>query len=242
LIKFLFSPSEAKVDGGSGSFDLKGLLFSQNCKREEIVALYDEFITHASDSELSQLFGLKEIDDKLRVPLEKRAVLKAIERYSGVAYEHLNYMGLNSTQQNYIDDRVIIFSNLFGHLRASDMIPIYKLKQGEKLDGVALEKVYKKEFSKELDELLEEADIVDLRAVFYKKFYDVKSKSLSMKFIKNNKVVSHYAKAYRGLVLKECAVNNIKSSDELISMPLEGLKVKEIVERKKESEVVYEII
>lgn len=121
-------------------------------------------------------------------------------------------------------------------------VPLYRLKQGEKVDGVAFEKIYKKEFSSMLEDYLEGFDIVDLRAGFYKKFYEVKSPYLSMKFVKNNRVVSHYAKAYRGAILRECAIKNVRNLSDLMSMPLNGLKVKEILQKQKQTEIVYEIV
>ena len=43
----------------------------------------------------------------------------------------MSYNNLEKSSQKYIDDNVLIFSNLFGVLKASDVIPDYKLKQGE---------------------------------------------------------------------------------------------------------------
>ncbi|MFP4331852.1 MAG: YaaA family protein [Campylobacterales bacterium] len=243
MIKFLFSPSESKVEGGEGVFDASRLLFGEHPTRRRIITTYENFVHTASKDEISKLFGLKEVGSfDLSKSIYDKEVLKAVERYSGVAYKHLNYPGLNKNEQHYIDSSVIIFSNLFGAIRASDRIPFYRLRQGEKVDGVAFEKIYKDELSSQLDEYLDGFDIVDLRASFYQKFYDIKSLYLSMKFVKNNKVVSHYAKAYRGAILRECAIKNVKNLSDLMSMPLDGLKIKEILQRQKQTEIVYEII
>ena len=63
-----------------------------------------------------------------------------------------------------------------------------------------------------------------------------------MKFIKDGKVVSHWAKAYRGIILKLLAQNSVKTIDELMSMEIQNLKIEEIKKQKQKSEIVYSII
>jgi cytoplasmic iron level regulating protein YaaA (DUF328/UPF0246 family) len=99
---------------------------------------------------------------------------------------------------------VILFSNLFGPIKANDKIPEYKLKQGVKMGNLNIEKTYKNLFSASLDKYLGEY-IIDLRAGFYEKFYTISVPHVAFKFLKNGKVVSHYAKAYRGKILQHIA-------------------------------------
>ena len=179
--------------------------------------------------------------ESLRYGFEGNLV-KAIGRYEGVAYEYLNYASLTQDEQNYIDSNVIIFSNLFGPLLAGDYgIPDYKLKQGEKIGDFVLENFYAEHFKKALDDYLEDEDIVDLRADFYQKFYKIDRPYLTMRFIKEGKTVSHWAKAYRGTVLREMAKNNINSTKEAMSMPIKNLALIEIKELKFKTEIVYEV-
>ena len=99
--------------------------------------------------------------------------------------------------------------NLFGVLKAGDTgLPDYKLKQGETFSNLKIEKFYMDNFSKVLDEYLENEDIIDLRAGFYEKFYKIEKPYTTMKFIKDGKVVSHWAKAYRGIILKLLALTS----------------------------------
>ncbi len=60
-----------------------------------------------------------------------------------------------------------------------------------------------------------------------------------MKFIKDGKVVSHWAKAYRGIILKLLSKNNIQTFDELMNMNIENLSIFEIKEQKNKKEIVY---
>ena len=97
-------------------------------------------------------------------------------------------------------------------------------------------------FSKVLDEYLKDEDIIDLRAGFYEKFYKIEKPYTTMKFIKDGKVVSHWAKAYRGIILKLLAQNDIKTIDELMNMEVKNLKIEEIKKQKIKTEIVYSII
>ena len=168
--------------------------------------------------------------------------MKAINRYDGVAFDYLEYSKLNKNEQDYIDNNVLIFSNLFGPISSGDLIPDYKLKQGETFNNLKIEKFYNDNFSQILDEYLQNEDIIDLRAGFYEKFYKINKPYTTMKFIKDGKVVSHWAKAYRGIVLKLLSMNKIKTIDELMSMQINNLKIEEIKKQNNKTEIVYSII
>ena len=221
-LKILFSPSESKISlNTNDKFDGKNLIFPKLfSKRAEILNKYDEFLKSANLDQIKKLFGLKELEDseQLRESLFQKGSIKAILRYDGVAYKHLNYRGLSDDAQKYIDNNVLIFSNLFGPILAKDEIPEYKLKQGEKLGGFEISKFYEKNFSKAVDDFLQNYEILDLRAKFYEKFYTIKKEYITFCFIKNKKIVSHHAKAYRGEVLCQIANKLIKNKDELLNL------------------------
>ena len=245
-MKILFSPSEAKNSGGVEKiFDQNSFIFPELFnKRFEIINSYNDFLKTASIPLLEKLFGTKKVDviEKYRQDIFKSPLLKAIQRYEGVAYDYLSYNNLEKSSQKYIDDNVLIFSNLFGVLKASDEIPDYKLKQGESFYDLKIDKFYNDNFSKKLDKYLENDDILDLRAGFYEKFYVIKKPYKTLKFIKDGKVVSHFAKAYRGEILKIIAQNDIKTFDDFMNLELKDLKLEEIKEQKLKTEIVYSII
>ena len=117
----------------------------------------------------------------------------------------------------------------------------YKLKQGKKISQIDSAKYYKPRLDKILDELLEGEDILDLRAGYYDKFYSIKSPYITMKFLKNSKVVSHFAKHYRGLILRDLALNKASNFDELMQIKFPNLSLLEIRKTKLKSELVFEI-
>jgi len=183
--------------------------------------------------DLSIWFGLKSLKDVEKYSKSPRfeKTAKAIQRYTGVAYEALSYDSLEDNAKKYIEENVVIFSNLFGAILAKDYIPDYKYKQGAKLPNINIEQFMKTEFSPFLDEYLGEV-VIDLRAGYYEKFYTPKCETVTYKFLKDGKVVSHWAKYYRGIVAKAMAQNNIQTLQELYNTQIEGLKIKEITESK----------
>lgn len=246
-MKILFSPSETKIAGGNGiSFDKNSFIFPELFeKRMEIVKQYNDFILNASKEELIKLFGTKKEDviEQYSKDLFKTATTRVIERYDGVAFNYLEYFKLKEDEKAYINENVLIFSNLFGVLKAADSgLPDYKLKQNETFNNLKIEKFYNDNFSKVLDEYLKDEDIIDLRAGFYEKFYKIGKPYTTMKFIKDGKVVSHWAKAYRGIILKLLAQNSVKTIDELMNIEVENLRIEEIKKVKIKTEIVYSII
>ena len=201
-MKILFSPSEAKTAVSSNKFiDRSDFIFPNLYeKRCEILKIYDDFLQTATVEKILKLFGVKKLTDEpsLRESLFKKGAIKAVLRYDGVAYKHLDYRSLDSAAQDFIDKNTLIFSNLFGPVLAADALPEYKLKQGERIDGLNLEEFYRQNFSGEIDGWLEDDDILDLRAEFYEKFYRIRKPFATFKFLKNGKVVSHYAKLTAG--------------------------------------------
>lgn len=242
----LFAPSEGKRQGGNNlPLSSESLIFPElYSKRLDILKEYQKLVREGSDEELCELFGIKDVKgfERYKRTFENAPTMKAIERYDGVAYDYLNYQSLPKEAQNYIDKNTILFSNLFGPISACDTIPDYKLKQGTSIGTLAPEKFYKKYFSDALDEMVENQEVLDLRAGFYDKFYIPKHRAVTLKFLKEGKVVSHWAKAYRGVVLKTAAMHQVKSVEEFLSLNIDGLLLHEIVESKKKKEIVYTII
>jgi len=244
-MKILLAPSETKMSGGEGSFAPESLLFDSLAPiRSALLDEYMEILKSADLSALSKMFGLKREADIMACKNKNTMnapVMKAIERYTGVAFDYLDYPSLDRKAQEYIDSNVLLFSNLLGPIRADDMIPEYRLKQGESVGGSRVEKLYREHSADLLEAYLEEEEILDLRAGFYDKFYKPKKAYTTLKFIKNGKVVSHWAKAYRGIVLKEIAKADIETLDAFSKLPLPNLSLIEIQQKRNRQEIIFEI-
>ncbi|MCI4407337.1 MAG: YaaA family protein [Sulfuricurvum sp.] len=241
----LFSPSEGKREGGEfPPLNSQSLIFPDLYpKRLEVIEQYEKLTKSGSDEQLYELFGIKDSKEyeRFRNSFATMPTMKAIERYEGVAYDYLSYRELSKQAQSYIDTHTLIFSNLFGPIRACDALPDYKLKQGSSIGSFVPDKHYKTHFSEALDRFIGDEEILDLRAGYYDKFYIPQKPVTTLKFLKGGKVVSHWAKAYRGIVLREAAKQQIASINGLVAMDIEGLMVEEITETKKKKEIVYTI-
>ncbi len=243
-MKILLAPSETKKSGGDFSFDPSTLLFKELLPyRTKLLHTYTNVLQKGDIPTLSKMFGLKKEADILahKKDIIHELTMKAIQRYTGVAFDHLDYEELDREAQAYIDSHVILFSNLFGPIRASDLIPEYKLKQGEAVGDIKTEKFYHEHSAALMEAYLAEDEILDLRAGFYDKFYKPAKPYTTLKFIKEGKVVSHWAKAYRGIVLREIAKAGIETLEDFMQLPIEGLSIKEIQTKKNKTEIIYEI-
>lgn len=79
---------------------------------------------------------------------------------------------------------------------------------------------------------LQNDEILDLRAGYYDKFYKPNKRFTTLKFLKDGKVVSHWAKAYSGIISRMIALYKIDSIEALISLNIEGFSLIEIIEKK----------
>ena len=243
-MKILLAPSETKKSGGEFTFHPGQLLFKELFPfRSKLLHAYVNVLQKGDLAVLSKMFGLKKEAD---IRAHQRDIIheltmKAIERYTGVAFDYLGYTELDDKAQNYIDRNVLLFSNLFGPIKASDLIPEYKLKQGAPIGDIKVEKFYHEHAAALMEDYLKDEEILDLRAGFYDKFYKPQKAYTTLKFIKEGKVVSHWAKAYRGIVLREIAKANVKNIEEFMKLPIEGLSTEEIQTKKNKTEIIYAI-
>ncbi|MGE4396752.1 MAG: YaaA family protein [Sulfurimonas sp.] len=240
MLKILFSPAESKKTGGKES---KKELLGSNRAREDILNEYNKIVNSGEEEIIKELFGFKKFSDckPYICDIFNSPLMYAIERYDGVAYDYLDFASLKTEAKEYVKSNTIIFSNLYGPLLGGDAIANYKVKQGNDIGGFVPDKFYRERFSYQLDLYLANCDVLDLRAGYYDKFYEIKKPYTTLKFLKDGKTVSHWAKAYRGLVLRAVAQNNINSKEEFMALEIEGLSVAEIKVIKNRTEIVYNI-
>ena len=62
-----------------------------------------------------------------------------------------------------------------------------------------------------------------------------------MKFLKNGRAISHFAKHYRGIILRYLALNGAKSFDELMEIKFPNLNLLNIIKTKLKIELIFEI-
>ncbi|PAF42101.1 peroxide stress protein YaaA [Helicobacter sp. 11S02596-1] len=229
-MKILFSPSEGKktsqIISDKDNFTFLDHLASSGSVLSEHIARYREILSE-DDSVVARLFGVKNLNSSLEelslcTHLGKTSRMQAIRLYSGVAFKALDFDELPLEAQDFILKNVFIFSNLFGMVRSSDILPFYKCNQNFKFRDFNLCDFYQK-LSPLLDKSLEGEKILDLRAEIYAKAYPIKSPHTRIEFLKNGKKVSHYAKHYRGVYLRELSLCPDSALEAIESEDLEFL-------------------
>lgn len=238
-MKILFSPSEEKAN--LNHIDFKNfdeiffdINFSIKCDaRNVIIKDYLSFFPN----NLEHIFATKNTEKILNS--FSKSKIQAIRLYQGVSYKALSFDSLNKIEQEYLLDKTIIFSNLFGCLRAYDEIPFYKLKQGVKTN-LNIAKLYKEQTSMQIDELIKDF-CIDLRASFYNDFYYTNIKSYNFIFKQNDKILSHSSKLYRGKLLRLIAQKQIQNEDELTELIKNNFKIQSYITKKNKNIFTIEV-
>lgn len=222
----LFSPSETKRPGGTSTFDEhKDQLIGGPEIRKQLIDAYQTRLTGTDEGRI-KLTGWKDLEkiDQLPINLDNAPVLPALQRYTGVGYQYLDFNSLTDNQQAFLNNHTFIFSNLLGPLKGNDLIPETKLKQTKKLEEIDIAKHYKQHTSDQLDHLIGNQPVLDLRAGAYKSFYKPKTQTIECIFLKDGKTVNHWSKAYRGLLLRAFAQHQPKTLNELAKLKIQGLE------------------
>ncbi len=244
MIHVLFSPSEGKRPGGAGTPLNDGAVLFGLRMRRLILDAYNAIAAGGDEAAAMALFGLRKPADAAayRHDIFTAPTMPAAERYDGVAYDHLDIGTLDADARRWLDEHLLIFSNLFGIVRGGDLIPAYKVKQGNRIGTFVPEHFYRERLTEPLNDLLGQTEILDLRAGYYDRFYRPSHPVTAMKFVKDGRVVSHWAKAYRGIVLRHLARHRFETVDALLASEIKNLRIREILQKGKKREVVYDIL
>ena len=127
-MKYLIPPSEGKSKVIS-----QDVLFSDtNFKFTQQVNQVVRLLSLIEDEGLSAVYGTSEekamIFHRQNQDIFNSNCAPAIERYTGVVYEHIDWISLNEKSKKYMEKYIFIFSGLFGILTPQTPIPDYKLK------------------------------------------------------------------------------------------------------------------
>lgn len=133
----------------------------------------------------------------------------AIEVYTGVLYEALDYSTLTAAARRRADAQVAIASALWGLVRPTDLIPSYRLSAGTTLPGLGtLASAWKGPVAAELERV--DGLIVDLRSGGYVALGPVPpsaaDRAATVRVLQERggkrTVVSHFNKATKGRIVR----------------------------------------
>jgi len=140
--------------------------------------------------------------------IEKWPFLEAINRYSWVMYNAINYNQMNEWWKKFFEGNFCILSGMYGLLKPLDIIWNYKLP-------IEIKWLLKFWWDKAADKIngISPDYIVNLLPLSYSKMIDfnnVKSKIININFLKPDwKKISHWVKKLRGEWIKNICDKNI---------------------------------
>ena len=153
--------------------------------------------------------GRSDIDRNREI--RQAPVMPALNRYTGVLYDSLSLSTLPAESRSWALDRVAIFSALFGLIRASDLIPAYRLSFDTVLSGGSI----KSQWNSVGGDLWSEVQdfVIDLRSEGYRKLSPVPpGKGVTIFFVTQKKDgtkknMGHFNKAVKGQLVRKLAVS-----------------------------------
>ncbi|NLA34404.1 MAG: peroxide stress protein YaaA [Actinobacteria bacterium] len=230
----LLPPSEGKAVGGSGpAFTDGSISFPElDADRRRVAAALAAAMD--DDALAAKLLGVKGAAlESARAA--NRAVLSAptqpaILRYTGVLYDAFDYPSLSPAIKKRAAQQVVIFSGLWGAVRAGDPIPHYKLKMGASLAGLGkLNTFWKPSLTAALAPLVDGQAVWDLLPNEHVAAWNPEPGSLrtriSVKFVdeatdpstgqRKRSVVNHWNKLLKGALVRHVLETQLSDHDGL---------------------------
>jgi cytoplasmic iron level regulating protein YaaA (DUF328/UPF0246 family) len=164
--------------------------------------------------------------------LHTQATAPAITRYTGVVYDALDYLSLTDSEQQRANEVVWVFSALFGPLRASDLIPTYRLSADSKLPGGKLAP----RWSHYADAIWADDFTLDLRSEAYRALAPLTPGSGVFVRVVTDGATGRVAVGHANKATKGRLVRDVVSSGVTLSRP------KDVIDWGKSSGYVFETV
>lgn len=167
-------------------------------------------------------------------PTSEESVSAALA-FKGEVYRALDAETLDKNAQNYLNEHVFLLSGLYGMLKPSDKVMLYRLEMGSKLDVKGSKNLYgfwKEILTPYFNTLLKENEfILNLASNEYVKVLDKKKLNAPMIEVefqdyKDGKLkkIMMYFKHARGAMARYCAENNVQTLDEVKAFDVDGYR------------------
>ncbi len=158
-------------------------------------------------------------------PTPKKS-LQAALAFKGEVYRGLDAETLNETAQTYLNQNLFILSGLYGILKPSDKVMLYRLEMGSKLDVNGSKNLYgfwQETLTDFVNSKLKKNEVLlNLASNEYAKALNdkkLKSPKIDVEFLdfKNGelKPIMVFFKQARGMMARYCAENEVSTLDEV---------------------------
>ncbi|WP_312764598.1 peroxide stress protein YaaA [Epilithonimonas sp.] len=151
----------------------------------------------------------------------------AMFAFTGEVYRGLDAKTLDEKAVKYLEKNYRILSGLYGLLKPSDKVMLYRLEMGRPFQFDSYKNLYEfwtEKITEQINSELKKGELlINLASTEYFKVIDrkrLKSKVIDFEFKQiqpdgNLKTIVVYTKHARGLMLRFCAENNVQTLDEL---------------------------
>ena len=200
-------PSETKAPGGVAA----PMALSFPSLDPVRTSLIDVLTATPVDTQMPELKipAGKRADAEENLVLRSAPVMPAIRRYTGVLYDALDAASLSDAALS----RLAVGSALFGLVRATDLVPRYRVSGGSKVGGKTMKAWWGTSVS---DVLAQEDFVVDLRSGAYQQLGPAPGAvTVRVEQADTGKVVSHFNKHYKGELARALAPHNAASADDV---------------------------
>ena len=223
-MKIIISPAKTVKEGQGQYGSLPQFLIQAEQIRKEVIC--------KDVPALMQMWGcsekIAEVNQKRFAEMNlSENLMCAIERYTGMQYQSLDYASLNETQKAYILKHVLIPDAFYGLFKADDGIVPYRMDFHAQIQINGCKDLY--EYWKDLPSSLIEDDLlINLASEEYAKailpYYSGSVVSIRFMQNKNGKLrsASTLAKKARGTFLRWMAVNSMESLEQMKDFYLDG--------------------
>ena len=204
---------------------------------EEIMNVMKEF----SAGDLEQLMKISPAIAEMNVdrnqewstnPNEEKSISAALA-FKGEVYRALDAETLSEKAQEYLNENAFLLSGLYGMLRPTDEVMLYRLEMGSKLDVNGSKNLYgfwKNTLTPFFNSKLSKDEfILNLASNEYAKVLDKKSLKVPVIEVefqdyKDGKLkkIMMYFKHARGAMARYCAENNVQTLDEVKAFNVDG--------------------
>jgi hypothetical protein len=163
----------------------------------------------------------------------------AMFAFTGEVYRGLDAKSLDKNAVVYLQKNYRILSGLYGLLKPSDKVMLYRLEMGRPFQFDSYKNIYEfwtEKVTEQLNSELKKGELlINLASTEYFKVIDrksLKAKVIDFEFKQIQpdgklKTIVVYTKHARGLVLRFCAENNVQTLDELKAFNYENYLIDE---------------
>ena len=215
----LLPPSETKRPGGVGvSIDKVAIIWAAlEPAREVLYSALGKLCKNPDAAAKALGLGKKNLHEaNLNLELLSAPTMPALQRYTGVLYDALDFDSLSAEALRRADQQLFIQSALFGLLPSMQQIPNYRLSATSKIPGVSLKKLWTEAHAEVWPRLI--GPVLDMRSKSYVELNPVPADRES-KFMEvlgqDGRALNHFNKKAKGAFVRAALENGLGSFAEV---------------------------